>query len=115
MTVSMLKAKLHRARVTDANLDYEGSISICPKLCEAAQLFPFEKVDVLNITNGARLTTYVIYGDDGEICLNGAAARHAQKNDKVIIAAYVDMSPQEAAGHHPRLIQVDANNEIKAT
>lgn len=110
MMVTMLKSKIHRATVTDANLTYEGSISIDPKLCELAHLLQFEKVDIYNCNNGARFSTYVIYGNDGEICLNGAAARHAHPGDLVIIACYVGLDSQEAHNHSPQLIFVDAKN-----
>ena len=86
MRLSFLKSKIHRAVVTDARLDYEGSISIDPRLCEAARLHPFERVEIYNCNNGARIATYVIHGQPGEICLNGAAARHAQTGDRIIIA-----------------------------
>ncbi len=110
MKVTLLKSKIHRATVTDANLTYEGSISIDPLLCEAASLFQFERVEVYNCNNGERFATYVIYGKKGEICLNGAAARLVHKGDLVIIAAYTEMTPDEAARHQPRLILVDETN-----
>lgn len=113
MTVELLKSKLHRGTVTDADLEYEGSISIDPKLYRAAGFFLHEKVDVLNINNGARLTTYIIEGKEGEICLNGAAARLAHRGDKVIIASYASMTPQEAENHVPNVVLLGANNEIK--
>ncbi|MCW8924955.1 MAG: aspartate 1-decarboxylase, partial [Xanthomonadales bacterium] len=87
MKIEMLKSKIHRATVTGADLDYVGSVSVDPSLVEAVGLREFEKVDVLDIDNGARLTTYVILGKPGEICLNGAAARLVQRGDKVIIVA----------------------------
>ncbi len=114
MKLELLKCKIHRASVTEAKLDYEGSISIDPKLCDAAGLLPFEKVDVVNCNNGARLTTYVIYGGDNEICLNGAAARMAQTGDKVIIMSYAHVETTEAPGHTPKLVFVDDKNEIKS-
>ncbi len=110
MIVEMLKSKLHRARVTDADLNYEGSISIDTKLCQAAGLLLNEKVDVLNIDNGARFSTYVIAGKDGEICLNGAAARLVQKGDKVIIVAYCQMEEEAAKTHKPKVVHLDENN-----
>ncbi len=112
MQLTFLKSKIHRAMVTDANLNYEGSISIDPKLCEAAQLHKFEQVDIYNCNNGARFTTYVIHGKEGEICLNGAAARHVAKGDLVIIACYGQISEDEAPFHKPRLVFVDAANSI---
>lgn len=113
MRITMLKSKIHRATVTDANLNYEGSISIDPKLCEAAHLIPFEKVEIYNCNNGERFATYVIHGEPGEICLNGAAARRVQKGDLVIIAAYCDMDQTEAFEHKPQLVMVDGRNDIK--
>ena len=113
MKIEMLRAKLHRGTVTDADLNYEGSISIDPKLYKAAGMLEYEKVDVLNITNGARLTTYIINGKEGEICLNGAAARLAHKGDKVIICTYCTLDLDEAENHKPNVILLDENNKIK--
>ena len=113
MRVTLLKSKIHRATVTDADLNYEGSISIDPKLCEAARLIPFERVEIYNCSNGERFATYVIHGKPGEICLNGAAARRVHKGDLVIIAAYADFEQEEAFAHKPQLVMVDAKNEIK--
>lgn len=112
MNVSMLKCKIHRATVTDADLNYEGSISIDPVLIEAAGLYLYERVDIYNINNGARFSTYVIKGKSGEICLNGAAARHVQKGDLVIICAYCGMDAAEARQHEPKVIFVDEKNTI---
>jgi aspartate 1-decarboxylase len=112
MQISMLKCKIHRATVTDANLNYEGSISIDPKLSEAAGLRNFERVDVVNINNGQRFSTYVIPGKSGEICLNGAAARLVHQGDLVIVLAYASMTEEEAEAHSPRLVFVDENNAI---
>lgn len=109
----MLKSKLHRATVTDANLEYEGSISICPKLIKDAGFKLFEQVDIYNCNNGARFHTYVILGKEGEICLNGAAARHAHKGDIVIIAAYVGVTEAEAEKHQPVCVFLDAQNKTK--
>jgi aspartate 1-decarboxylase len=105
---TMLKSKIHRARVTRCNVDYEGSITIDKDLTEAADLLPYEKVDVLNINNGARFHTYVIEGErgSGEICLNGAAAR---------LVAYHVISDDEVATTTPRLIYVDSENRIVDT
>lgn len=108
----MLKAKLHRATVTDADLNYEGSVSIDPALYKAVGMLEFEKVDVLNINNGARLTTYIIDGKEGEICLNGAAARLAHKGDKVIICSYCTLDSVEAQNHQPQVALLDENNRI---
>jgi aspartate 1-decarboxylase len=113
MTLNMMKCKIHRATVTEADLTYEGSISIDPKLIKAAGLLVNEQVDIYNCNNGARFTTYVIEGKDGEICLNGAAARHVQRGDLVIIVAYCGMTPEEAAVHKPNAIFVDEKNRVK--
>ncbi len=113
MLVEMLRAKLHRATVTDADLHYEGSISIDPKLIEAAGFFINEKVDILDIDNGARFSTYVIKGGEGQICLNGAAARMVQRGDKVIILSYCQVERELAAEHKPQVILLDENNRIK--
>jgi aspartate 1-decarboxylase len=109
--ITLLKSKIHRATVTDADLNYEGSISIDPKLCTAANLRKFEKVHVYNCNNGARFSTYVIHGQDREICLNGAAARHVAKGDQVIIACYASFDETEAQTFNPSLVFVDQNNE----
>lgn len=114
MRVTLLKSKIHRATVTDANLNYEGSISIDPKLCEAAHLTPFERVEIYNCNNGERFATYVIHGGPGEICLNGAAARLVHKGDLVIIAAYADFEQEEAFAYKPKLVMVDEKNAMKA-
>lgn len=114
MKVTLLKSKIHRATVTDADLNYEGSISIDKKLMDAANLFVYEKVDIYNITNGARFSTYVIEGGEGEITLNGAAARHVQKGDLVIIACYGSYTEEEAAVHNASLVFVDENNKQKS-
>lgn len=109
----MLKSKIHRARVTDSNIDYHGSITIDSELCAQADLLNYEKVDIYNVHNGARFSTYVIPGKKGEICLNGAAARLVQKNDLIIIASYAQYDDQELTGYHPKLVYVDENNGIK--
>jgi aspartate 1-decarboxylase len=113
MMIEMLKSKIHRATVTEANLEYTGSVSIDPVLCEAVGLREFEKVDVLNIDNGARLTTYVIFGAAGEVCLNGAAARLVHKGDRVIIVSYVTLDTAEAETFRPKIVLVDEDNAIK--
>lgn len=109
---SMLKSKIHRAIVTDADLNYQGSVSIDPKLIEAADLVPFEKVEIYNCSNGQRFATYVIVGKDGEICLNGAAARLVHRGDLVIIASYVDIDNESVRNHKPKLVFVDDKNRI---
>ncbi|MFC1963847.1 aspartate 1-decarboxylase [Chloroflexota bacterium] len=110
----MLKSKIHRATVTDANIDYEGSITIDRKLLEAVDILPYEQVQVLNINNGARFSTYAIEGraGSGEICVNGAAARLATRGDLIIILTYTEMADEEARHYHPRIVHVDRNNEI---
>ena len=112
MLIEMLKSKIHRATVTGADLEYTGSVSIDAALCEAVGLRQYEKVDVLDIDNGARLTTYVIMGGPGEICLNGAAARLVHKGDRVIIVAYAQLEEAEVAGFQPLQILVDGNNKV---
>jgi aspartate 1-decarboxylase len=111
--ITLLKSKLHRATVTDADLSYEGSITIDADLCQAAQLLPYEKVDVYNCNTGARFATYVMPGDRGEICINGAAVRLAHKGDPVIIASYGSYEAQEAQAHQPILLLLDAHNQAK--
>jgi len=112
MIIEVLKSKIHRATVTGAELEYTGSVTIDRELCAAVGLHPWEKVDVLDIDNGARLTTYVILGESGEICLNGAAARLVRKGDRVIIVSYAQIDETEAASHQPRQILVDGNNRL---
>lgn len=113
MRRSMLKCKLHRATVTDANLNYEGSVSIDRTLCDKADLAQWEKVDIYNINNGARFSTYVIFGNPGEICLNGAAARHVHPGDKVIIASYCEVENSEVLNHKPIVLLLGEGNEVK--
>jgi aspartate 1-decarboxylase len=110
MRRKMLNGKIHRARVTDANLNYVGSISVDPVLLKAADIIPNEQVSVLNLMNGARFETYAIEGDQGEVCLNGAAARLAQVDDLVIILTYIDVEDAEVAGHEPSVVIVDDTN-----
>jgi aspartate 1-decarboxylase len=114
---TMLKSKIHRARVTQCNVDYEGSITIDKDLMEAADLLTYEKVDVLNINNSARFHTYAIEGErgSGEICLNGAAARLVAKGDIVIILSYHVVTDDEAATATPRLVYVNSENRIVDT
>jgi len=108
----MFKSKIHRATVTGADLNYEGSITIDSKLLELANILPYEKVDIYNITNGERFSTYVIPGepDSGEICLNGAAARKVQKGDLVIIVSYCELEESELKDFSPIVVLVDENN-----
>lgn len=114
MQLTMLKSKLHRVRVTHSELDYEGSCAIDARLLEAAGLLPYEQIQVYNVTNGARFTTYAIEGerDSGVISVNGAAAHHAKPGDLVIIAAYATMSAAEASVFKPKLVYVDASNKV---
>jgi aspartate 1-decarboxylase len=114
MLVSYLKAKIHRATVTDANLDYQGSITLGAELLEASGIVPFEKVHIYNISNGERFATYAIVGQPGTVCLNGAAAWKVRKEDKIIIASYCMMTPEEAKTYEPTLVFVGDKNEIKA-
>jgi aspartate 1-decarboxylase len=111
----MLKSKLHRAVVTDADLNYEGSISIDQDLMEAADLLSYEKVAIYDISNGERFSTYVIPGarDSGTICLNGAAARKVSRGDLIIIASYVMVEDAEAAEWSPKCVLLDSHNRIK--
>ncbi len=111
----MLKSKIHRACVTNVNMDYEGSITIDKKLMEEADILPHEQVQVLNINNGARFTTYAIEGENGEICLNGAAARLGAKGDTVTILSYCHVADTEARNFTPKLVYVDAKNAITKT
>jgi aspartate 1-decarboxylase len=110
----MLKSKIHRATVTDANLNYEGSITIDSKLMEAADILPYEQVHVVDVNNGSRLVTYAIEGESGEICLNGAAARLVHKGDIVIILSYTNVAENEIRDFHPTLVYVDSKNQITA-
>jgi aspartate 1-decarboxylase len=116
MLITLMKSKIHRARVTEANLDYVGSITIDASLMAAADLLPNEKVQIVNNNNGQRFETYVIPGqrDSGVICLNGAAARLVQPGDVIIIIAYGLMSREEAQTFQPRIVFVDNTNRIFA-
>ena len=117
MKLSILKSKIHRAVITQAELDYVGSITIDEALMEACGLFEYEKVHIVNVNNGMRIETYVIAGEknSGVICLNGAAARCGQKGDLVIIMAYADMTPEEAKENKPQIVFVDGGNKIVRT
>jgi len=112
MKIEMLKSKIHRATVTGADINYTGSVAIDPGLCAATGLREWEKVDVLDIDNGARLTTYVIRGEPGEVCLNGAAARLVKAGDKVIIVAYAQFEEEELEDYRPAVVLVDEQNRI---
>lgn len=111
---TMLRGKIHRARVTRCDLNYEGSITIDRDLLKAADILPFEQVQVLNLNNGARFATYAIEGEagSGEIGLNGAAARCARKGDTVIILTYDQVAEEQLSSHMPKLVFVDENNRI---
>ncbi|HXK25879.1 MAG TPA: aspartate 1-decarboxylase [Myxococcota bacterium] len=115
MMRTMMKSKIHRATVTEANLEYEGSITIDPDLLEAADLLPYERVDVLDVTNGARLQTYVIEGErgSGEICVNGAAAHLVKPHDLVIICSYVTLDDTECRGFEGIRVFVDHRNRVQ--
>jgi len=110
-----MKSKIHRATVTEANLDYEGSITIDAELALAADLLPNERVEIYDVTNGARLATYVIHGEPGSgvIAINGAAAHLVKPGDKVIIASYAQMTTEEARVYQPRVCFVDAQNTLR--
>ena len=114
MIVRALKSKIHRATVTDADINYIGSISIDKNLMKAANLLEYEKVQVLNITNGNRLDTYVIEGDEnsGQICINGAAAHLVNPEDIVIIVSYCDIEHEALKSHKPFVVHVDDDNKI---
>ena len=114
---TMLKSKIHRARVTDGNISYEGSVTIDKNLMDAADILPYEQVHILDVNNGARFHTYAIEGKagGGEICLNGAAARMVAKGDVVIILTYHELEEAECKDYHPRLVYVDAENKITHT
>ncbi len=114
MYITMLKSKIHRATVTQAELNYVGSITIDKALMDASGIIEYEKVQVVDIDNGNRLETYVIKGEEnsGCICLNGAAAKLVQIGDKVIIMAYAQMQPNEIESHQPKVVFVNDRNEI---
>jgi aspartate 1-decarboxylase len=112
----MLKSKIHRARVTEACIDYEGSVTIDPLLLEEADILDYEQVDIYNISNGERFTTYAIQGEPGSgvICLNGAAARKVTVNDLIIICSYVVVDNGECRDYKGKNIFVDNDNRIKS-
>ncbi len=111
---TMLKSKLHRARVTDANIQYEGSITVDAELLEAADILPYEMVHILDVDNGARLETYAIPGERGTgvVCVNGAAARLVQRGDTIIILTYAPVPEEKAREHRPILVYLDQRNKI---
>jgi len=114
MNITMLYSKIHRATVTDANLNYVGSITIDQELLDASRMRVGQKVDIVNVNNGERFSTYAIPGERGkrDICLNGAAARKVHKGDKIIIIAYATMSEEEADKYAPRIVILDEKNGI---
>ncbi len=114
MTRTMLAGKIHRATVTDVNVDYEGSITIDPILLDASGILPYEQVQVLDITNGARVETYAIEGEhgSGEVCVNGAAAHLIHERDLVIILHFVQLQDEEALNFEPKIVRVDARNHV---
>jgi aspartate 1-decarboxylase len=113
--LTLCKSKLHRATVTQAELDYEGSISLDARLMKAADILPFELVQVLDVSNGARFETYAIEAaaNSGTVCVNGAAARLVQVGDPVIVISYAQMTPAEAREHQPRIVVLDGENRIR--
>jgi aspartate 1-decarboxylase len=114
MQITLLKSKIHRATVTEADLHYVGSLTLDPDLMEAAGMVCFEKVQVVNLNNGSRLETYLIEGQRGSgvVCLNGPAARLGHRGDLVIVITYAEMTPDEARAHRPVTVHVDAANHI---
>ena len=114
MNITMLYSKLHRATVTEANLDYIGPITIDQELLDASNMLVGQKIDIVNINNGERFSTYIINGEAGkrDICLNGAAARKVQVGDKIIIIAYATMSEEEAKSYQPKIVILNGDNSI---
>ena len=114
MNIELLKGKIHRATVVQAELDYVGSITVDEALLEASGILEYEKVQIVDVNNGSRFETYTICGERGSgmICLNGAAARMVHTNDKVIIMAYADVTPEEAKEMRPTVLFVDEKNQI---
>jgi aspartate 1-decarboxylase len=108
----MMKSKIHRATVSDANLNYVGSISLDPHLMELADILEWEQVTVVDIDNGARFETYAILGGPGDVCLNGAAARLVHRGDRVIVITYADYEREELEGFEPRIVHVDRSNRV---
>ena len=110
----LFKSKLHRATVTEANLDYEGSLTLDPDLMEAADILPHEEVHVWDVTNGARLTTYAIAGERGSriVCVNGAGAHRVHRGDTIIVATFAEFDEHELSHHLPRIILLDEHNRV---
>lgn len=115
MLREMLRAKVHRATVTETNVEYEGSLTLDAGLMKAAGMIPYERIDVYNADGGARFSTYLIAGaaGSGVVCLNGAAARLARPGDRIIIASYASLGPEELASHRPTVVLVDAANRVR--
>jgi aspartate 1-decarboxylase len=113
----MLKSKIHRATVTAADLDYEGSLTVDSALLEAADILPFEEIHVWNVTRGSRLVTYAMAGEPGSgvVCVNGAGAHLVQPGDVVIVASFTQMEDAAARAYKPRIVQVDGRNRIRKT
>ena len=111
----MLRAKVHRATVTETNVSYEGSLTLDAGLMKAAGMIPYERIDVYNADSGSRFSTYLIPGEAGSgvVCINGAAAHRAQPGDRIIIASYAALGPEEIASHRPTIVLVDAANRVK--
>lgn len=114
MRRQMFSAKIHRATVTDANLQYEGSVTVDQALLDAAGILPYEAIHIWNVTRGTRLVTYALAGppDSGMVCVNGAAAHHNEPGDIVILATFAEMEDQEARAHVPRIVRVDMRNRL---
>ncbi len=115
MKIELLKGKIHRATVVQAELDYVGSITVDEALLEASGILEYEKVQIVDVNNGSRFETYTIAGERGSgmICLNGAAARCVSVGDKIILMAYAQMTPEEAKGHKPTVVFVDDKNRVE--
>lgn len=115
MNITMLKGKIHRATVVQAELNYVGSITVDPVLMEAAGILEYEMVQIVDVENGSRFETYTIAGEEnsGMICLNGAAARQVQVGDHIIIMAYCEMTPEEAKNHRPKVVFVNDDNKVQ--
>jgi aspartate 1-decarboxylase len=115
MLLTLFKSKLHQLKITEAQLHYEGSITLDPELMELANILPYEKVLVVNINNGSRLETYTIVGERGSrvCCLNGPSARLNAVGDRIIVMAWAQLTPEEAKNHHPRVVVTDENNNPK--
>ena len=114
MKLNVFKSKIHRATVTHADLDYEGSVTIDADLLEAAKILPYEAVHIWNVTQGTRLVTYALEGPPGSgaVCINGAAAHLNRPGDLVILATFADMTPEEARDHKPKVVRVDSQNRV---